>query len=132
VADTTNGSIDLGRVDATSVEVTTVNGDVTFDGVPAANGRYRMSTHNGDIVVGVPESSNVTFFVRTYNGDFKSTLPTKGPAAREASRGRRVQYVLGTGSAEMELESFGGEIQLQRQGTARPKPKEKDRVKDKN
>lgn len=132
VADTTNGSVTLSGIQSSSVDVTTVNGDVTFDGVPAANGKYRMSTHNGDITVGVPETSSVTFTVRTYNGDFNSALPVKGPAAREASRGRRVQYTLGSGSAEMELESFGGEIQLRRPGTTKATGKDKDKDKDKD
>jgi DUF4097 and DUF4098 domain-containing protein YvlB len=133
VADTTNGDVTLSRIESASVEVTTVNGDVTFDGVPAANGRYRMSTHNGDIAVAVPETSSVTFNVRTYNGEFSSALPTKGPANGQVHGGRRVQFTLGSGSAEMELESFGGEIRLRRPGTIPPKKgKETDKAKDKD
>lgn len=129
VADTTNGSVTLTGIESSSVEVTTVNGDVTFDGIPAASGKYRMSTHNGDITVAVPETSSVTFTVRLYNGDFSSALPIKGPGTREAGRGRRVRYTLGSGSAEMELESFGGEIQLRRPGTIKTTGKDKDKVK---
>lgn len=133
VADTTNGDVSLSHVESPAVDVTTVNGDVTFDGVPTANGRYRMSTHNGDIVIAVPESASVTFNVRTYNGDFRSALPTKGPDRGQVRGGRRVQYTLGSGTAEMELESFGGEIQLRRPGTIVPKkdsgkPKDKEKL----
>lgn len=135
VADTTNGDIFLNKVESGSVELTTVNGDIMFDGVPAANGRYQMSTHNGDIIVAIPESAGVTFNVRTYQGDFSSALATKGPAPSQARGGRRLQYILGNGSAEMELESFGGEIQLRKPGTIRRdsdkgKQKSKDESKD--
>jgi hypothetical protein len=117
-ASTTNGDITLTGVEAKSVEVETVNGDVLFDG-SLAGGRYRFATHNGDIRVSVPESASATFFVRTYNGDFTTNLPLKGAKPEDASRGRRVTFTLGGGAAEVELESFGGEIVVQRSGTGR-------------
>jgi DUF4097 and DUF4098 domain-containing protein YvlB len=97
VASTTNGDITLSGVDAKSVEVETVNGDVVFDG-SLASGRYRFATHNGDIRLAVPESSSATFFVRTYNGDFTTNLPLKGGKPEDVSRGRRVTFTLGAGA----------------------------------
>lgn len=117
-ATTTNGDITLNNVEAKSVDVETVNGDVLFEG-PLSGGRYRIATHNGDIRVAVPESSSATFFVRTYNGDFTTNLPLKGGKPADVSRGRRVTFTLGAGAAEVELESFGGEIVVQRPGTGR-------------
>ena len=118
-ADTTNGSITLARIESNKVEVATINGDVSYEGTLADNGRYSFTTHNGDIVMTVPESSNATFGVRTYNGEFVTSLPLKGPAGSEIRRGRRVAYSLGNGSAEVEMESFGGAIRLRRPGAAR-------------
>ena len=115
-ADTTNGSITLARIESNRVEVATVNGDVSYEGTLAANGRYSFTTHNGDIVMTVPESSNATFTVRTYNGELMTSLPLKGPATSEVRGGRRVGFTLGNGSAEVEMESFGGAIRLRRPG----------------
>jgi DUF4097 and DUF4098 domain-containing protein YvlB len=119
-AETTNGDISLTKVEAKSIEVTTVNGDIHFEGPMAAGGPYRLSTHNGDITMILPENTNATFTVRTYNGDFSSNLPTK--TVGEVRRGRRATYTMGTGSAEVELESFGGTIRLRRPGTV-PAPR---------
>lgn len=124
-ADSTNGDITLSKVDARSLEVTTVNGDIRFEGTVGASGQFRFSTHNGDITMIVPETTNATFTVRTYNGDFSSNLATK--TVGEVRRGRRATYTLGTGGAEIELESFGGTVRLRRPGTV-PAP----RVRDKN
>jgi DUF4097 and DUF4098 domain-containing protein YvlB len=118
-AETTNGDITMTRIESSSVEATTVNGDVTYDGTVANGGRYRITTHNGDITMTVPESSSATFSARTYNGDFSaSTLPLKGPPRSEVRSGKRVVYTLGSGSAEVELESFGGAIRLRRPGAS--------------
>ena len=113
VAETTNGDITLVGVDAKSVDVATVNGDVTFEG-SLAGGRFRFNTHNGDIRMSIPDSSSATFSVRTYNGDFTTNLPLTGGKPAEVGRGRRVLFTLGSGAADVELESFGGDVRIQR------------------
>ena len=128
-AETTNGSIAMTRTTSGNIQATTINGDVTFEGNLADNGRYGFATHNGNIVVAVPETSNATFIVRTYNGDFATNLQLAGPPRAEARRGRRLTYTLGNGSAEMELETFGGSIRIRKPGAA-PSSKEKEEGHD--
>jgi hypothetical protein len=118
-AETTNGSITLARVDSRSVEASTINGNVSYDGAIADTGRYSFTTHNGDIAVMLPDSVNATLSVRTYNGDFSSALTLKGPPTSEVKRGKRATYTLGTGGADVKMETFGGAIRLRRAGTPR-------------
>jgi hypothetical protein len=121
-AETVNGPIALSRIEATTLEASTINGNITYDGTAVNGGRYRLTSHNGTITVAVPESSNATFAVRTYNGGFNSNLPIKGDRdAREVQKGRRVLFTLGNGSAEFELESFSGGIRLRKPGTIKEK-----------
>jgi DUF4097 and DUF4098 domain-containing protein YvlB len=104
------------------VSMTDLNGNITYEGAAVNGGRYRLTSHNGSITVAVPESSNATFAVRTYHGGFNSSLPVKGDRdPREAQKGRRVLFTLGNGSAEFELESFSGGIQLRKPGTTKDK-----------
>jgi DUF4097 and DUF4098 domain-containing protein YvlB len=127
-AETTNGDIVLTKVDARSVQVATVNGDLRYEGSVVSGGQYRFATHNGDITMVLPENTNATFTVRTYNGDFHSNLPVK--SAGDIRRGRRATYVLGNGGAEIELESFGGTIRVRRPGTAPARGREKELEQD--
>ena len=128
-ADSTNGDITMTKIDAKSVEVGTVNGNLRYDGTLSNGGQYRFATHNGNITLVIPESSNATFTVRTYNDDFSSNLPTK--VVGEVRRGRRATYTLGDGGAEVEMESFSGAVRLRRPGTiAPPREKKQDEQKD--
>lgn len=111
-ADTINGAVVLTGITANSVEVSTVNGDITYDGVAVDGGRYRFTTHSGSVTMGIPEASNATFSVRTYQGQFSSALPVKGVG--QTRRGQRALYTIGNGSAEVEMESFNGAIRLRR------------------
>lgn len=128
-AETTNGNITLAQIKSANAEVSTVNGDISFDGPPAANGRYHFTTHNGNITATIPESASVTFVVRSYQGHFGSTLRLAGPPRSEVRQGRRHTYTLGSGSAEMEMETFGGNIRVRAPGATAP-GKSKEGKKD--
>jgi Putative adhesin len=124
-AETTNGDIVVSKAEARLLELQTLNGDVRYDGSIPAGAQYRFATHNGDITLTIPESTSATFTVRTFNGDFQSSFPTK--AVGEVRRGRRTTYVLGGGGAEVELESFGGDVRVRRPGAGPTRGKERDK-----
>jgi DUF4097 and DUF4098 domain-containing protein YvlB len=107
-AETVNGDIELSRVQASSVEAATVNGDISYDGGIRDEGQYRMTTHNGDIEIGIPEKANARISVRTFNGELEVGFPVK--LEEGVRRNKRYDLTLGSGSARIELESFGGTI----------------------
>jgi DUF4097 and DUF4098 domain-containing protein YvlB len=123
-AETINGEITFTDARANSVEVTTVNGDVRYTGIIADNGLYRFNTHQGDVLMGVQDRVNATVSVRSYQGDFRSSFPFK---AENTARGRKQTFTIGAGSAQIELESFGGDVRLMRSSEIPPEKK-----KDKN
>ncbi len=125
VVETTNGHISLTNMESASVDAASINGNIKFDGTVAPSGKFRFSTHNGNIVVAVPEATSAGFTVRTYNGSLNTNLPLK--TVGELRRGQRATYTLGSGSADFELESFGGNIQLRKLGSDQPLQKLKDK-----
>lgn len=115
VADNVSGAVKLQGVTARAVEVSTVSGNVSWDGALAAQGRYQFATHSGDVDVTLGEQADATVFVRPFDGHFRATFPLKLPA--EAAAGKRFNVVLGKGAARLDLETFSGTISLRRAGT---------------
>jgi DUF4097 and DUF4098 domain-containing protein YvlB len=114
-AETTNGDIFIDSAQTSNLEAFTVNGEVTFNGTIRDNGVYRLGTHNGDIRVGLGAANNATIFVRTFQGDFTADFPVQLPEGQNARSGsKRFNFTLGSGSARIELQSFGGDIVLAR------------------
>ncbi len=113
VAETVNGEITLERVDATSLDANTINGDVAYDGPIRNGGRYALSSHNGDVTLAVADGASATVSVSTYNGEFESEFPV---SLRETRKGKRFSFTIGAGSAQVTLESFQGSVQLVRPG----------------
>lgn len=119
MAESINGAITMTNIDSKSVEASTVNGTVTYEGRLVDGGRYNFSTHNGDILLGVPETANATFTIRTFQGGFSTDLSLPNINRADIQRGRRVVTTLGNGSADVYLETFGGAIRIRRGSATR-------------
>ncbi|HEY2433053.1 MAG TPA: hypothetical protein VGI12_10305 [Vicinamibacterales bacterium] len=120
-ADSVNGTITMTGIDSKSVDASTVNGTIVYEGRIQDGGHYGFGTHNGDLLLGLPDAVNATFTIRTYQGSFSTELPLEGVTRSDLQRGRRVTTALGNGSADVTLETFGGSIRL-RKGSARRTP----------
>ena len=115
MAETTNGNIFIDNAQTSNLEAFTVNGEVTFNGTIRDSGVYKLGTHNGDIRVGLGATNNATIFVRTFQGDFAADFPVQLPEGQNPRSGsKRFNFTLGSGSARIELQSFGGDIVLAR------------------
>ncbi len=120
-AETTNGDIVIENAQTTSLDASTVNGDVTFNGTMRDGGTYRLTTHGGDIRVGLGGAPNAIVFVRTFQGDFTADFPIQLPEGQSAREGsKRFNFTLGSGSARIELQSFNGDILVARKTILTP------------
>jgi DUF4097 and DUF4098 domain-containing protein YvlB len=125
-AESINGAITMTGIDSKSVDASTVNGTIIYEGKLVDGGRYTFGTHNGDLLLGVPENVNATFTIRTYQGSFSTDLPLPNVSRADIQRGRRVVTTLGNGSADVSLETFGGSIRVRR-GSATRAGRERER-----
>lgn len=115
IADAINGDVVIENAQTSSLEVSTVNGDVTFNGTVRDNGVYRLTTHGGDIRVGLGGAPSAIVFVRTFQGDFSADFPIELPEGQSGRSGsKRFNFTLGSGSARIEVQSFSGDIHLAR------------------
>jgi DUF4097 and DUF4098 domain-containing protein YvlB len=111
-AETVSGDIELRGIDAKMVDVQTVSGDLVYDGRIVEGGSYSLLTHSGEITVAIPEGANATIGVATASGDIVSNLNL---TADRKTR-RRQTFRIGSGSANVDLETFSGDVSLVRPG----------------
>lgn len=115
VAESVNGDVTVTDAQASAVEISTVDGNISYAGVLQASGRYLFTTHDGDVTLTLPDNTSATFSVRSFgDGRMESTLPLKqGTASR---RGQRATYTLGGGAAQVDVEAFDGTVRIRRIG----------------
>jgi DUF4097 and DUF4098 domain-containing protein YvlB len=112
-ATTVDGPVQMSGMTASSVDASTVDGTVSYQGSIADGGRYRFTSHDGGVLLDIPDNANATVSVRTYEGSYRSSIPALQPPNRaDVRRGKRVTMTMGNGSADVEAESFDGEIRI--------------------
>ncbi|MBX9929018.1 MAG: DUF4097 family beta strand repeat-containing protein [Gemmatimonadaceae bacterium] len=127
VVEGVNGNITLDGIDSDDVEVSTLNGQIRYDGTIKDRGQYRFGAHTGGLSIAIPERANVTLSVVTYGGGLSADFPL--PASDVPAERRRRTIVLGAGSARVDAESFQGGVRLRRPG-ARDRNEEKEATTD--
>lgn len=102
-----------------NLEFESVSGEVTFSGDLRAGGSFRANSHSGDLRLTLPATLNANVDVQTYSGDFRTAFPiTIQPGERSGSRGRRMSGTIGNGGARISLETFSGDVTIEK-GAAR-------------
>jgi hypothetical protein len=106
-----DGDIVLDQIESMSVRAEAQDGDIVFSGSIASAGEYRFYLHDGDVLLEVPADVSARVHVSTFDGEFTSDFPVR---VESFSAGRQFDFVLGQGSALVEIEVFDGEIRLAR------------------
>lgn len=111
-----DGDIVIRDADARAVNVSTISGNLWYDGRVYDGGAYRLGTHDGDVTFAVPQGVGATISVLTYDGALLPSFPLQ----MRGSTGSIAEFTLGDGSAKVQLESFDGNIHLIRPGERSP------------
>jgi DUF4097 and DUF4098 domain-containing protein YvlB len=116
VAESVSGDVRLEGISSDNVDVGSVSGSIVYDGTLEDGGQYTFVTHSGNVGVSVAENANASFTVATIHGDIRSRFDLE--ATRSGSR-RRPVFMVGTGSASVEIETFSGSVRFFRPGERR-------------
>jgi WD40 repeat protein len=99
-------------------ELVFMDGNISYRGRVAPQGRYRLGSHDGDITLEVPEL-NAMVSVSTFEGEFTScgypATVTRGDRD-DRPRTKRFRFTVGDGGGRVDLESFDGNIYLVKTG----------------
>jgi DUF4097 and DUF4098 domain-containing protein YvlB len=112
-----SGDIDLRGIDAKSVDAQTVSGEIVFTGRIADGGTYSFLTHSGDVRLGIAQGVNATISVASGSGDISSSFDLRS----ERESRRRHTYRLGNGGANIDIETFSGDVELIRPDEVSPR-----------
>jgi DUF4097 and DUF4098 domain-containing protein YvlB len=120
-AESVGGGLTMRGVTSRDVEAATVGGELRFEGAIQDGGMYSFGTHGGQIWLYLPPSMNARVDAVTLAGNMEVDYPgaPSEPTREEGLPGlneAELSFEVGTGSASIEVESFGGTIHILRQG----------------
>ncbi len=102
-----------------SVRAETVSGSVSYSGTVDPTGTYTFRSNSGRVTLAVPADVGATVSLETFSGNVDSDFPvTLGSGTNRMGHDSKFEFKIGNGRARMTLESFSGNIRIQR-GTGR-------------
>ena len=116
---TVSGDVELRGATGKTMRAKTTSGDVRFDGLIDAAGRYEFSTHSGDVEMHVQRDASAQLTISTWNGGINSDFPiTLRPGAHQIGSGMGKQYTfeIGGGGARITAETFSGDVTIAANG----------------
>lgn len=109
-AGSVSGDVDLDQIRARDVTAETVSGNVTYTGDIDPQGSYDFKTLSGDVVLTLPREPDAKVSAVTFSGELTSDFPVNRDSARK--RRNRFNATWGKGGAQIDLESFSGDIEI--------------------
>ena len=114
-----SGHIWISNARSKAVKAETVSSSVAFGGTIDPSGTYEFKSNSGRITLGVPADVGATVSLETFSGNVDSDFPvTMGAGSNRTGHDSKFQFKIGSGRARITLESFSGNIRIQR-GTGR-------------
>jgi DUF4097 and DUF4098 domain-containing protein YvlB len=123
---TVSGDVELRGVTGKTVRAKTTSGDVRFDGLVDAAGRYDFVTHSGDVEMHVQRDASAQLTVSTWSGGITSDFPITlrpGDHAIGSAVGKRYTFEIGGGGGRITAETFSGDITLAANGHGATAPR---------
>ena len=111
-AGSVSGRIELRGEELRRADLSTTSGDIELSSSLAPGAEIEADSHSGSVELLLPPSTSARFEVTTYSGRIDNDL---GPPAEKTSRyspGKELEFSLGGGDAEIQIETFSGSVRL--------------------
>ena len=114
VAESAGGDILFENARATSVDVGTTGGRISYEGTVTGTGSYFFGAHGGSVTMILPEGTAASLNLATVHGSITTNLTGE---TQRLKGGERHKLEVGGGGALVEIETFAGRIAVMRKGT---------------
>ncbi len=92
---------------------------MSYSGTVEQTGTYTFKSNSGRVTLAIPADVGATVSLETFSGNVDSDFPvTLGSGTNRIGHDSKFEFKIGNGRARMTLESFSGNIRIQR-GTGR-------------
>jgi DUF4097 and DUF4098 domain-containing protein YvlB len=91
-----------------------VTGDISFDGSLEPGSSVGFQTHSGRVELTLPGDAGADCTVTTIEGDLQVDFEVAGSLERDGARGPEREFTIGTGGAQVKIQTFDGPVTIRR------------------
>lgn len=111
-AQSVSGEIRISEAQLNQARLESVSGDLNLTLELSSGASLKASSHSGDVHVRIPELDDLDIQIETFSGDISSAWGKEIKNRR--GPGSQLDYSQGSGNTEIKLNSFSGDVHLQR------------------
>jgi DUF4097 and DUF4098 domain-containing protein YvlB len=113
-AESVSGSIVLNYETYLDLSAETVSGDIKIVGDYDSRARISCDVVSGSVTLVVPGNVSANFEASTFSGNIDNDFGQKASRTSKYSPGKELEFTTGDGDADVELNSFSGDIRIRK------------------
>lgn len=113
-AESVSGDIHIDDGTVTRLDIETVSGSFVFEGALTKNARVEIEVHSGDIELLFDGEPDAEFDIETFSGHIRNEFGPDGERTNRYGPGKRLDFTIGDGSAEVRINTFSGTVRLEK------------------
>ncbi|MCP4293394.1 MAG: DUF4097 domain-containing protein [bacterium] len=106
------GGVELKYETFLNLKAESVSGSLFIDGDLHPKGEFNCDVVSGNLEFMVPQDVDASFEVNTFSGDIKNDFGQKPRKTSKFAPGRELEFTNGKGRAQVELNSFSGNVAI--------------------
>ena len=103
-----------GEVYAIDTPPPTVSGSLHVASGLAPGARLDIEGYSGNVTLSLPTDVSASFRVETFSGNIDNALGVEGQRTGDRGPGKRLELITGAGDARVHVETFSGNVELER------------------
>jgi DUF4097 and DUF4098 domain-containing protein YvlB len=111
-AESVSGDVVIDEGSFERAELSTVNGDIVFQGQLEKSGRLSIDTVNGSVDVEFDGAVSARFEIDTFNGGIRNCFGPKAERTSKYAPGWELEFTEGSGSARVEISTMNGGVTI--------------------
>jgi len=90
----------------------TISGSIELRAALAPGGDFSFETVSGNVELRLPADTSADFNVETFSGRIENEFGPQAERTSEYAPGKELEFTIGGGDADVEIESFSGKIEI--------------------
>lgn len=111
-AESVSGDVTIDQGSFSRATLSTVNGEIIFNGALRDGGRFNGETVNGEIDIDFAGDVSATFDIETFNGSIRNCFGPKAERTSKYAPGWELRFSEGEGAARVALSTVNGSIRV--------------------
>ena len=110
-----SGQIEVEAGEVSVAQFESVSGRVDFSGSLSSSARVKVKVHSSNVTLRLPADTSASFDLSTFSGNLHSAFGGTAERTSSYAPGKRMDFSAGGGGARVSIDTFSGNVKIEKQ-----------------